>query len=668
MRCSVKVGTKPAEAKMKVMFKRSLTIFYLLICLGVYGASYPVRIGSVNPRILVDQHNAPFLLVGDSPHSLLVNVSEADAAFYLADRGTNGFNSLWVELLCVPYTGGRADGSMLDGTLPFTATLSSGEFDLSTPNEAYFAHVDRIINMAATNGIQIMLDPLDTGGLTQTALDNGVTKCRAYGQYLGNRYKNFPNLIWLSGNDFQGWRTAANDAVITAVALGIRDNDTNHIQTVELDYYISSSLDDPNWKPIVGLNFAYTYYPTYVEVLHAYQQSTNMPVFMGEEHYEFETVGDPNSGQELGTPLVLRRQEYWTLLSGGAGQMYGNGNTWPFKSGWKNYLETTGARQLQYVTALFASRAWYNLIPDINHTVLTSGYGTYATSGAVSANNYVTAAKTADGTLALAYLPTIGTVTINLASMNGAVTARWYDPENGTYQSINGSPFPNTGTHNFMPPGNNSGGDGDWVLVLTASSVQKPTLTITTPTAGQRWSNVMFTVTGTVFDSLQVTNVLYQLNGLDWNPATTTNKWTNWTAQVNLTSGTNTIQAYAVDTGGNVSATNQVSFNFVTNQSPVATASANPTSGSVPLTVAFSSVGSSDPEGSALTYNWAFGDGVTSTATNPSHTYQSAGTYFAQLNVSDGANTATSSNISVTVTNVILPVVQGLQITNVLTD
>ena len=92
---------------------------------------------------------------------------------------------------------------------------------------------------------------------------------------------------------------------------------------------MSSSLDDPNWVPIVGLNFAYTYYPTYAEVLHAYQQTTNTPVFMGEEHYEFESLG--GGGQELGTPLVLRHQEYWTLLSGAAGQLYGKWQTLTFR-------------------------------------------------------------------------------------------------------------------------------------------------------------------------------------------------------------------------------------------------------------------------------------------------------------------------------------------------
>src|SRR5262249_21110591 len=45
----------------------------------------------------------------------------------------------------------------------------------------------------------------------------------------------------------------------------------------------------------------------------------------------------------------------------------------------------------------------------------------------------------------------------------------------------------------------------------------------------------------------------------------------------------------------------------------------------------------------ALTFNWVFGDGATSTSSSPNHTYQSAGTYTAQLTVSDGTNATSSS-------------------------
>jgi glucose/arabinose dehydrogenase/regulation of enolase protein 1 (concanavalin A-like superfamily) len=86
------------------------------------------------------------------------------------------------------------------------------------------------------------------------------------------------------------------------------------------------------------------------------------------------------------------------------------------------------------------------------------------------------------------------------------------------------------------------------------------------------------------------------------------------------------------------------------NRAPVASASANPIAGLAPLPVAFSSAGSSDPEGTALTYSWNFGDGATSTAANPSHTYTVNGTYAPTLTVSDGQKTATAST-SVTVGN-----------------
>ena len=52
-----------------------------------------------------------------------------------------------------------------------------------------------------------------------------------------------------------------------------------------------------------------------------------------------------------------------------------------------------------------------------------------------------------------------------------------------------------------------------------------------------------------------------QLNGGAWNAATTSNYWTNWTASsLGLSSGTNIIQAYAVDRAGNTSFTNTLKF------------------------------------------------------------------------------------------------------------
>ena len=103
-------------------------------------------------------------------------------------------------------------------------------------------------------------------------------------------------------------------------------------------------------------------------------------------------------------------------------------------------------------------------------------------------------------------------------------------------------------------------------LTFTATfvDVATPTNGITSPTANQRWSNAVFTVTGAARDNVGVANVFLSLNGGGWITATTTNGCTNWSAQVSLTPGTNTVQACAVDAAGNVSTTNTVKFVYVT--------------------------------------------------------------------------------------------------------
>ncbi|CAM3576693.1 ThuA domain-containing protein [Kibdelosporangium persicum] len=83
-------------------------------------------------------------------------------------------------------------------------------------------------------------------------------------------------------------------------------------------------------------------------------------------------------------------------------------------------------------------------------------------------------------------------------------------------------------------------------------------------------------------------------------------------------------------------------------RSPVATATATPSSGGSPLTVQFSSAGSRDPEGGPVTYRWEFGDGGTSTAANPSHTYTSKGQFNAKLTVTDAGGKTGVANVIVT--------------------
>jgi hypothetical protein len=150
--------------------------------------------------------------------------------------------------------------------------------------------------------------------------------------------------------------------------------------------------------------------------------------------------------------------------------LYGNHYTWQFIGGWKVNLETPGSIQFKYLANLFAARPWYDLVPDQTHAVVTTGYGTFSSSGFdIGSNDYLAAARTPDGKLVMAYMPTTRTITVDMTKLSGTVTARWYDPTNGNYVAIAGSPFPNTGSRQFTPAGSNSDGSGDWVLVLEAN-------------------------------------------------------------------------------------------------------------------------------------------------------------------------------------------------------
>ncbi|MFI5889656.1 PQQ-dependent sugar dehydrogenase [Actinoplanes sp. NPDC051513] len=110
---------------------------------------------------------------------------------------------------------------------------------------------------------------------------------------------------------------------------------------------------------------------------------------------------------------------------------------------------------------------------------------------------------------------------------------------------------------------------------------------------------------------------------------------------------------YVLDygTGANDQALYRIEYIGGGNRSPVAVATANRTSGPSPLTVAFSSAGSSDPEGGALTYLWTFGDGTTSTAANPTKTYTGSGSFVATLRVTDPTGLSGTASIPITVGN-----------------
>jgi hypothetical protein len=453
---------------------------------GNSSPAFPLKL-SANRRYLVDQNNKPFLIVGDSPQGLMGRLSAEEVEKYFADRQAHGFNTAgWVDVACA----GRdfpdnTNAAAYDGIVPFTGYVAGGtdftHYDLSKPNETYFKRLDSAIEIAAKHGIFVFIDPAETIGWLDTLRNNGLDASYAYGQYLGRRYGKYKNVAWISGNDFQRWRVPADDALALAVAKGIQSVAPQQLQTVEINYNTSSSLDDKAWATLISLNSTYTYAATYIQMLHSYNQTPVMPAYLVEGHYDLEAVGTP---YDYGTPEVLRRQEYWTMLSGGAGQFYGNRYTWSLTPGWDSYVDTLGVTQMEIWEKFFSSLPWQDLVPDQQHTTLTAGYGTFGSdeihldkegldasySLRVSQSDYATAARTPDGSFVVIYMPTSRTATVDMSRMKGATVAEWLDPTNGERRQISGGPFPNQGSREFTPPKQNHARDDDWVLLLKSQS------------------------------------------------------------------------------------------------------------------------------------------------------------------------------------------------------
>ena len=174
-----------------------------------------------------------------------------------------------------------------------------------------------------------------------------------------------------------------------------------------------SSTDLFQYAPWIDFSMIYTYWrekphgnpeqmvEVYETALREYLKTDKMPFILGESQYEGSGKIYPN---DMGSPHHIRRQAWWTMLSGGAGHAYGH-DGWFFPTSWRTIMQYPGARHLQYVISFFQSVSWWQLAPDLGHQIILHGYGNYTQA------NYVTAAASEDKSMFVAYLPQPGALT-----------------------------------------------------------------------------------------------------------------------------------------------------------------------------------------------------------------------------------------------------------------
>jgi hypothetical protein len=446
----------------RTRFDRGLIVLFLIVVMfkpTVGAGQQPAKITqlrvSANRRYLVDQSNAPYLLQGDAAWSLIVATSDAEVEQYLRNRREKGFNTVLVEL--IEHRFAKKPPFNEAGDAPFT---TPGDF--STPNEKYFAHADWVIRKAAEHGMVVMLAPIYLGyigtdeGWIEEILKLEPEKCLAYGRYLGNRYKDFDNLIWVMGGD-RNPESALEK--VNLIALGIRESDKRHLFTAHC-HPENSALDRYESGGWLDFNTTYTYQIVHQKLLADYNRSPAWPFILIESSYE---------GEHNASEVQIRRQAYWSVLCGGFGHVFGNNPIWHFNGPtlfptnltWQQSMDLPGSVGMMHWGRLFRSRPWFDLVPDQKHEVVTGGLGEF------QGLDYLAAGRTPDGGTVIAYIPSRRTITVDMSKISGSqVHAWWFDPRTG--KAVAGGDFPTSGTRELTPPG-----EGDWVLVLDDASLNR---------------------------------------------------------------------------------------------------------------------------------------------------------------------------------------------------
>ena len=443
--------------------------------------TYPLKI-SANGRYLVDQQGKPFRIQGDSAQSLITNLTYAEAEIYLADRQKKGFNAININLLEHKFA--LKAPANRKGDAPFLT-----QDDFATPNEAYFAFADSMLELAASKGMLVSLAPMYLGydggaegwwsALTSPANTQEISY--KFGFYIGNRYKRYKNILWVIGGDFNPPEGSEGEMRLHRFLEGIRAAGATQLWAG--DWHAPClSTDEKAFTSLMDLNAVYTYgdpsHPgaTFVEARRAYDYSAPHPAYLKETGYEDEkwVPGDRAS---------IRKYQYWAVLGGTtAGVFFGNRDIWEFAtetwwSGfsfghvpWQKALDSPGTLDMVRLGQFFDSVPWYDLIPSglggMKKLVIEGGNSNEVL-------DQFMAAATADGGVLVAYVPPQAkastTIRIDLTALRGPARARWFDPTSGVFAEVSGGPFANRNNRLFTTPGMNSGGATDWVLLLSAN-------------------------------------------------------------------------------------------------------------------------------------------------------------------------------------------------------
>ncbi len=418
------------------------------------------------------EDGTPFFWLGDTGWELFHRLTLEEIGHYLKNRADKGFTVIQAVALA-EFEGLKQPNRY--GQVPFH------DMDPARPNEAYFKIIDSAIHIASRVNIFIGLLPAWGDKITKNwgagpAIFDSSSAYR-YGKWLGNRYKDDPNIIWILGGD----RPAVKDSmdwrpVWRAMAQGIIDA-TQHQCLITYHPWggansTSQWLQNENWLDINMFQSGHGSghdVACWDLVTRDWNIKPAKPVLDGEPNYEDHPVNpwpkwNPDNGYFR--DYDVRKQTYRSVFAGACGVTYGHHAVWQFMSerteainypdrGWVNAMDRPGAFQVGYLKKLLESRPVRNRLAD--STIIIKGQGTKG--------EHVVAFRAADSSYAMIYIPVGESFTIGTHFFPSKhITVSWFNPQTGN--SSETKKLDRKDEMEFVTP--TTGIGNDWVLVMDA--------------------------------------------------------------------------------------------------------------------------------------------------------------------------------------------------------
>jgi len=353
---------------------------------------------------------------------------------YLAGRQNEGFDAVMFSV--GDYNG--QNSALGNGTTPFRAAKPSGGgcdhqvFDITTPRDAAFAHIDHIVTQLNGLGMTAAILPMTNGGsdcyvwtLTDVTTEN---RAHSYGSYIGHRYKHHLNIIWVVGGDTCSPSTHPTATLLTQnFVRGLRDAGafqrvTWHPGTDECT--VTSTGSSSSWLGPDGQWLDFNMMQQYNTVTGGMKAAVRAVTSLGKP----AGVGEFGYEDGFGNTLhILRNNAYQSYLSKAAFVGWGR-QTAGFDSccttNFAGSTGSTGAVQMRIARDVVVNRGWLSYGTD--ESFINSSAG--AVTGMIRSN-----------VAAMVYLATSSsTATLDMSRFNGAatITVTRLDPATGATRDL----------------------------------------------------------------------------------------------------------------------------------------------------------------------------------------------------------------------------------------